>query len=195
MAWRTLLALGLGSMLAAACTAKVEVNGGVNDGGLDGATGGSSTGGRGTGGSSTGGRSTGGGGTTSTGGGGTTSTGGNAGDGRATCDPANAPDDCTKCAEEFCCQDYSDCQNARCAGNNATGSDGELYCMIDCLTKGVSGLDGGGASRADCADKCKGSAAVLDRQTDAVISCLTTPVGDGSTTQPCGVRCFGADVP
>jgi hypothetical protein len=195
MAWRTLLALGLGSMLAAACTAEVKVNGGTNDGGLDsGNNGGSSTGGK----SNTGGSQTGGGGS-STGGastGGGNNTGGSTVDsGPTTCNPATAPDDCSKCAEEFCCQDYSDCQNARCAGSNATGSDGELVCMIDCLTKGVSGLDGGGASRADCADKCKGTSAVLDKQTDAVIACLTTPVGDGSTTQPCGVRCFGADVP
>ena len=192
MAWRTLLALGLGSVLATACTAEVSVNG--NDGGFDdgGSSGGASNtgGGTNTGGSKggSGGASTGGGGA-STGGG--SSTGGSAG---ASCDPASAPDDCSKCAEEFCCQDYSDCQGARCAGTTASGADGELVCMIDCLTKGVSGLDGGGASRADCADMCKGTNAVLDKETDAVIACLTTPVGDGSTTQPCGVRCFGADV-
>jgi hypothetical protein len=196
MAWRTLLALGLGSILATACTAEVKVNGNV-DGGLDdgGSSGGSSNTG---GGSNTGGKSGSGG--SSTGGGGA-STGGASGaggstvdSGPATCNPATAPDDCSKCAEQFCCQDYSDCQGARCAGSTASGADGELVCMIDCLTKGVSGLDGGGASRADCADKCKGTNAVLDKETDAVIACLTTPVGDGSTTQPCGVRCFGADV-
>jgi hypothetical protein len=194
MAWRTLLALGLGSIIATACTAEVKVN--ANDGGFDedsGSGGASTGGGSNTGGSKggTGGSSTGGG--TSTGGG--NNTGGSTVDsGPATCNPATAPDDCSKCAEEFCCQDYSDCQGARCAGTTASGSDGELVCMIDCLTKGVSGLDGGGASRADCADKCKGTNAVLDKETDAVIACLTTPVGDGSTTQPCGVRCFGADV-
>jgi hypothetical protein len=192
MAWRTLLALGLGSILATACTAEVKVNGGVDGGEPDGSSnggssntgGGSSTGGKG----GTGGSNAGGGGSSSGGG---SSTGGNAG---ASCDPASAPDDCSKCAEEFCCQDYSDCQGARCAGTTASGADGELVCMISCLSNGVSGLDGGGASRAECADNCKGSNAVLDKETDAVIACLTTPVGDGSTTQPCGVRCFGADV-
>ena len=192
MAWRTFLALGVVSSVAAAgCTAELKAGGSINDGGPDGtSTGGASTGGHL---QSTGGSKGGSGGSTSGGSAnGGASNGGNQGDGRATCDQATAPDDCSKCADQFCCQDYSDCQNVRCSGSASTGS-GELVCMIDCLTKGVSGLDGGGASRADCVAMCKGTSAVLDKQTQAVISCLTTPVGDAST-QPCGVRCFGADV-
>jgi len=181
-------------MLTAACTAEVKVTGG--DGGFpdeDSGKGGSSTGGAtNTGGSKAGaGGSTGG--ATSTGGGGTTSTGGNAGDGRATCDPATAPDDCTKCADENCCQDYTECQNDRCYGTvAAAGADGELYCMIDCLSRGVSGQDGGGANRAECETKCKGNNNFLDLQTRAVMECLVKP--DSSGKQVCGVRCFGTDV-
>lgn len=197
MAWRTFLALGLVSTMAVACTAEVKVNGGTNDGGPDGATsggasgsgGGGNTGGSkgGSGGSTGGGTATGGG--KATGGG--TSTGGASGD-AGFCTPTSTTDDCSKCAMQNCCQDYSDCQNDACAGTAAkNGTDGELFCMISCLYNGNHGLTPDGGVSGDlstCADQCKKGPAVLDQQTQAVITCLTG--GPDGGPQTCGVACF-----
>jgi hypothetical protein len=196
MAWRTLLALGLGAAVAAGCTAKVEVGPLSNDGGPDGSgNGGSNTGGgANTGGSSgSGGSATGGGGS---GTGGAANTGGGTGDSGA-CTPTASTDPCARCALENCCADYNDCTNNDCAGTNATGSDGELFCMITCLTNGNTGVSpdagqGPSGNLQECSDACKKGPAVLDQQTQAVITCLTA-VGDGGA-QVCGQACFEGNV-
>lgn len=186
MAWRTLLTLGVVSIAAVGCTTSVTVNG--NDGGTE--TGGSTStgGGAGTGGASqggTGGQSTGG--TVSTGGAGT---GGVQDDGSVACTPGTTPTDCTPCLTTFCCQEYNDCKDARCAGTATT--DGELQCMITCFNKGFAmggPLDGGAVTLNDCSDLCKGSNAILAQSTQRVVSCIVAK-GDGASDQQCGQLCF-----
>ena len=111
----------------------------------------------------------------------------------AFCDPASAPDSCTRCVETNCCQEYSDCVDARCAGTTATGSDGELFCMVDCLTSGISGI-GGSTSRAGCASTCQGSYPILAPTTQAVVTCMTRPISGDPSSQVCSVACFGGVV-
>lgn len=175
-------------MATAGCTANVNVTS-TNDGGPDAKAtggGGASAGGAvGTGGAQggTGGENTGGG--VSTGGQGA---GGIQDDGSVACTPSATPTDCTTCLTTFCCQEYNDCKDARCAGAGA--SDGELQCMITCFNRGFASLDGGAVTLNDCSDMCKGSNAVLATSTQAVVSCIVAPKGDGSADQQCGQLCF-----
>ena len=119
MAWRTFLALGIVSAVAAAgCTAELKA-GGTNDGGADGTNAGSP----GTGGGANTGGSKGGAGGGSTGGGGAKSTGGATGSGGgdsgpATCDKT-VTDRCQKCINTNCCAELNDCNDARCGGNGS----------------------------------------------------------------------------
>jgi hypothetical protein len=191
MAWRTFLALGVVSIGAAAvagCTAEVKAGGSINDGGPDGApSGGSSTGGA----ANTGGSHAGTGGGANTGGSqGGSGGSGTGGGGPTTCDKT-VSDRCQKCINTNCCAELNDCNDDRCAGSSTT--DGELVCMQTCLQNGFNGLDAGSTSIGDCADKCKGSNAVIAANTNAVISCMVQ-IGDGSTTQLCSTQCFGGDV-
>jgi len=189
MAWRTLLTLGVVSIAAAGCTSSVTVtnDGGLETGGTTSTGGGAGTGGSGTGGAQggTGGQATGG--TVSTGG---VGTGGIQDDGSVACTPGTTPTDCTTCLTTFCCQEYNDCKDARCAGTAST--DGELQCMITCFNNGFAmggPLDGGAVTLSDCSDMCKGSNAVLAQSTQRIVSCIVAK-GDAASDQQCGQLCF-----
>ena len=192
MAWRTFLALGLVSTLAAGCTAEVKAGGGINDGGPDGTPSGGSSGSGG--GSNTGGASKAGAGGGS-GAGGAVSSGGGKSTGGGDSGPRTCPNGsnaCERCTNTNCCAELNDCtDDIRCSGTST--EQGELQCIQDCLLDGLgtSPTDAGSPVLDTCASRCAGktSHTVPSTATQAIITCMNQP-SDGGVGL-CAQDCFG----
>jgi hypothetical protein len=182
MSWRKVLALGLlGSAAFAGCT--VTTGDGDDDSGVS--TGGSTS----TGGAKATGGSTATGGATTTGG--STSTGG-ADSGTFVCAPAAADNDCSKCVETKCCNEWLDCGRDAACSYKSAATPGELICIQDCIIDQVGDAGTGVIDLPTCAANCAVDVA-LSPATNDLIACIRN-VGDASVLQNCSTDCFGGEI-